>query len=84
MLVQVSSSSLERGSKLLVQSPVTLELLSRATFCGRSSRVVKVLDSGWPCHEFEPSTTKDPPFSRAMHAKSVGSSNVLPLAWCGS
>ncbi|GFT07919.1 hypothetical protein TNCV_873511 [Trichonephila clavipes] len=24
---------------------------------GRGSLVVKVLDRGWPCHEFEPSTT---------------------------
>ncbi|GFU39109.1 transposable element Tc3 transposase [Trichonephila clavipes] len=29
---------------------------------GRGSRVFKVLDRGWPCHEFEPITTKDPPF----------------------
>ncbi|GFU53338.1 mediator of RNA polymerase II transcription subunit 13-like [Trichonephila clavipes] len=28
---------------------------------GRGSRVVWVLDRGLPCHEFEPSTTKDPP-----------------------
>ncbi|GFW45624.1 hypothetical protein TNCV_3245621 [Trichonephila clavipes] len=34
----------------------------------------------WPaCHEFEPSTTKDQSSRRAMHAKSVESSNVLPL-----
>ncbi|GFV55690.1 hypothetical protein TNCV_754901 [Trichonephila clavipes] len=33
------------------------------------------------CHEFEPSTTKDPPCRAAMHVKSVESSNVLP--WCG-
>ncbi|GFT29361.1 integrase catalytic domain-containing protein [Trichonephila clavipes] len=29
--------------------------------CDRGSRVVKVSDRGWPCHEFEPSTTKDLP-----------------------
>ncbi|GFY32578.1 hypothetical protein TNCV_673331 [Trichonephila clavipes] len=29
------------------------------------------------CHEFEPSTTKDPPCWGAMHVKSVESSNVL-------
>ncbi|GFW52798.1 hypothetical protein TNCV_2393771 [Trichonephila clavipes] len=28
---------------------------------GRGSRVVWVSDRGLPCHEFEPSTTKDPP-----------------------
>ncbi|GFS97289.1 hypothetical protein TNCV_1824551 [Trichonephila clavipes] len=31
------------------------------------------------CHEFEPSTTKDPSCRAAMHVKSVESSNVLPL-----
>ncbi|GFW91575.1 uncharacterized protein TNCV_4499951 [Trichonephila clavipes] len=36
------------------------------------------------CHEFELSTTKDPPCRAAMHVKSVDSSNVLPLLWCGS
>ncbi|GFU46213.1 hypothetical protein TNCV_2155491 [Trichonephila clavipes] len=40
---------------------------------GRGSRVVKVTDSGLPCHEFEPSTTKDPPCRAAMHVKSVES-----------
>ncbi|GFX77202.1 hypothetical protein TNCV_1679851 [Trichonephila clavipes] len=29
--------------------------------CGRGSQVVWVSDHGLPCHEFEPSTTKDPP-----------------------
>ncbi|GFT17607.1 hypothetical protein TNCV_2587211 [Trichonephila clavipes] len=46
-------------------------------------RVVRVPNHGWPCHEFEPSTTKDPPCREAMHVKSVESSNVLPLMWCG-
>ncbi|GFX88818.1 uncharacterized protein TNCV_2575251 [Trichonephila clavipes] len=50
---------------------------------GRGSRVVKVSDRGWHCHEFEPSTTKDPPCMAAMHVKSVESSNALPLVWCG-
>ncbi|GFV68135.1 uncharacterized transposon-derived protein F54H12.3 [Trichonephila clavipes] len=31
---------------------------------GRGSLVVKVSDRGWPYHEFEPSTTKDPPLLR--------------------
>ncbi|GFS71837.1 hypothetical protein TNCV_3715121 [Trichonephila clavipes] len=31
------------------------------------------------CHEFEPSTTKDPPCRGKMHVKSVESSNVLLL-----
>ncbi|GFV76345.1 histone-lysine N-methyltransferase SETMAR [Trichonephila clavipes] len=34
------------------------------------------------CHEFEPSTTQDPPRRGAMHVKSVESSNVLPVVWC--
>ncbi|GFV42200.1 hypothetical protein TNCV_3164311 [Trichonephila clavipes] len=46
---------------------------------GSESRVVKVLDRGWPCHEFEPSTTKDPPCRAVVHVKSVESSNALPL-----
>ncbi|GFV77570.1 hypothetical protein TNCV_1070991 [Trichonephila clavipes] len=45
--------------------------------CGRGSRVVKVSDRDWPCHEFEPSITKDPPCRAAMHVKSVENSNVL-------
>ncbi|GFV66996.1 hypothetical protein TNCV_356821 [Trichonephila clavipes] len=48
---------------------------------GRGSRVVKVSDCGWPCHEFKPSTTKDPLCRGEMHIKSVESSNVLPLVW---
>ncbi|GFV66828.1 hypothetical protein TNCV_2901851 [Trichonephila clavipes] len=36
------------------------------------------------CHEFEPSTTKDPPCRGEMHVKSVESSNVLLLQWFGS
>ncbi|GFU94631.1 hypothetical protein TNCV_1008351 [Trichonephila clavipes] len=40
---------------------------------GRGSRVVWATDRGWLCHEFEPSTTKDPPCWSAMHAKSVKS-----------
>ncbi|GFU35430.1 hypothetical protein TNCV_3641231 [Trichonephila clavipes] len=34
--------------------------------------------------EFEPSTTKDPPCRGKMHVKSIKSSNVLLLEWCGS
>ncbi|GFT01835.1 hypothetical protein TNCV_4206121 [Trichonephila clavipes] len=30
-------------------------------------------DRGLPCHEFEPSTIKDPPCRAAMHVKSVES-----------
>ncbi|GFV36691.1 protein GVQW3 [Trichonephila clavipes] len=40
---------------------------------GRGSRVVEVSDRGLPCHEFEPSTTKDPPCRAAMHVKTVES-----------
>ncbi|GFS76609.1 hypothetical protein TNCV_1622061 [Trichonephila clavipes] len=46
----------------------------------RGIRVVKVSDRGWPCHEFEPSTTKDPPCRTAMHT--VESSNASSR-WCG-
>ncbi|GFV66660.1 GPI mannosyltransferase 3 [Trichonephila clavipes] len=51
---------------------------------GRSSRGIKASDCGWPCHEFEPSTTKHPLCRGVMHVKSVKSSNVLSLGWCGS
>ncbi|GFW01638.1 hypothetical protein TNCV_4085531 [Trichonephila clavipes] len=56
----------------------------RKTNVGRCTRVVKVSDRGWPCHEFELSTTKDLPCKAAMHVKSVESSNVLPLVWWDS
>ncbi|GFX68174.1 hypothetical protein TNCV_4439971 [Trichonephila clavipes] len=48
------------------------------------SLVVKATDSWLTCHEFEPSTTKDPPCMENMHVKSVKSSNILPLVWWGS
>ncbi|GFV84987.1 hypothetical protein TNCV_838611 [Trichonephila clavipes] len=40
---------------------------------GRGSRLVYVSDHGLPSHEYEPSTTKDPPCRAAMHVKSVES-----------
>ncbi|GFV09586.1 hypothetical protein TNCV_3159831 [Trichonephila clavipes] len=45
----------------------------------KSLQEVKVSDRGWPCHEFEPSTTKHPPCRGVMRVKSVESRNVLPL-----
>ncbi|GFX49428.1 uncharacterized protein TNCV_3342061 [Trichonephila clavipes] len=51
---------------------------------GCGSLVVTVSDRGWPCHELKPSTAKDPPCRGVIHAKSVESSIVLPLVWCGS
>ncbi|GFW02336.1 transposable element Tcb2 transposase [Trichonephila clavipes] len=50
----------------------------------RVRRVVKISDRGRPCHEFELSTTKDPPRRGVTNVKSVESSNVLPLVWYGS
>ncbi|GFU61988.1 hypothetical protein TNCV_4022711 [Trichonephila clavipes] len=47
----------------------------------RGSPAVKVSYRGWPCHEFKPSTTKDPPNREKMHVKSVKRSNVVPLVW---
>ncbi|GFT85574.1 uncharacterized protein TNCV_4253001 [Trichonephila clavipes] len=49
--------------------------------CG--SLVIKVTDSWSACQKFEPNTTKDPPCRGEMHVKSVQSSNVLSLMWCG-
>ncbi|GFV22320.1 hypothetical protein TNCV_3923801 [Trichonephila clavipes] len=40
---------------------------------------VKVMNSWLACHEFEPSTTENPPCWEAMHVKTVESSNVLLL-----
>ncbi|GFS55298.1 hypothetical protein TNCV_1626371 [Trichonephila clavipes] len=51
---------------------ITIRLLL-PLFYGRGSRVVKVSGRGWPCHEFELNTTKDPPCREAMHVKSVES-----------
>ncbi|GFW86606.1 hypothetical protein TNCV_4333901 [Trichonephila clavipes] len=51
---------------------------------GHGNRVVMVLDCGWPCPDFEPSTTNVSPCREAMHVKSIKSSKVLPLVWCGS
>ncbi|GFU25950.1 hypothetical protein TNCV_5104491 [Trichonephila clavipes] len=45
----------------------------RSDYVRQLSRVVWVSDRGLPCHEFEPSTTKDTPCRAAMHAKSVES-----------
>ncbi|GFW75653.1 hypothetical protein TNCV_4428361 [Trichonephila clavipes] len=50
----------------------------------RGSLVVNVTNSWLAFHEFEPSTMEDPPCRVAMHVKTVESSNVLPLVWCGS
>ncbi|GFW45120.1 hypothetical protein TNCV_716221 [Trichonephila clavipes] len=47
---------------------------------GRSSRVVKASDHDWPCHEFEPSFTKDPPSREAMHVISRAHTSCR---WCG-
>ncbi|GFU27646.1 putative DD41D transposase [Trichonephila clavipes] len=44
-------------------SPMTEIIFKILGTSGRSSRVVQVSDRGLPCHEFEPSTTQDPPFT---------------------
>ncbi|GFV71791.1 hypothetical protein TNCV_778081 [Trichonephila clavipes] len=79
------SSRCRRGLRFRLDDvfKIPLSIISRC-YCGHGSRVVKVLDRGWPCHEFEPSTTKDPPCRAAMHDKSVENSNVVPLVWYGS
>ncbi|GFW93193.1 hypothetical protein TNCV_3333531 [Trichonephila clavipes] len=43
-------------------------------------RVVKVSDLDMPCHEFKPSTTKDPPCKGATNVNSFERSNGLPLS----
>ncbi|GFY17072.1 hypothetical protein TNCV_1088481 [Trichonephila clavipes] len=49
---------------------------------GRGSRMVEVSDRGQPCHEFEPSTTKDPLRRAAMHVKYVESETTpVSVVW---
>ncbi|GFV39833.1 uncharacterized protein TNCV_4144701 [Trichonephila clavipes] len=49
---------------------------------GRSSQVVQVSDLGWPCHEFEPSTTKDP--TRVGQRCTLNRSRAETSShWCG-
>ncbi|GFU41754.1 hypothetical protein TNCV_894171 [Trichonephila clavipes] len=55
-----------------------------SSWSDRCSVVIKVTDSWLACHEFEPSTTKDPKCRGEMHVESVESSNVLPLVRCES
>ncbi|GFV55124.1 hypothetical protein TNCV_2623451 [Trichonephila clavipes] len=48
----------------------------------RDSLVMKVTDFWSVCHEFEPSTTEEPPCNGECTLNL--SSNVLPLVWSGS
>ncbi|GFW15155.1 hypothetical protein TNCV_173021 [Trichonephila clavipes] len=48
---------------------------------GRGSRVVLVSDRGLSCHEFEPSTTKDPP-CRAAYTLNLSRAE-MSSRWCG-
>ncbi|GFV47114.1 hypothetical protein TNCV_198091 [Trichonephila clavipes] len=63
----------------MAQNGYRIFVIFLADLHGRGSRVIKASDSGWPCHEFEPTTTKNSPCRAAMHVKSVESSNFLPL-----
>ncbi|GFU33361.1 uncharacterized protein TNCV_4362011 [Trichonephila clavipes] len=50
---------------------------------GRGSRVVWISDRGLPGHEFDPSTTKDPPCRAAMHnSRSVKGGAFLSQSTC--
>ncbi|GFW97382.1 hypothetical protein TNCV_4990591 [Trichonephila clavipes] len=63
--MRISNSLITRSPELLV---------------GRGSRVFKVSDHGWPCHEFKPSTTKDPPFENntpCIHPQKVCKREIL-------
>ncbi|GFV92313.1 uncharacterized protein TNCV_3949231 [Trichonephila clavipes] len=63
------------------ESQHCFERWKTSTQSGRGSQVAKVSDHDWPCHEFEPSTTKESPCRGVIHVKFVESSNVLPLVW---
>ncbi|GFY10671.1 hypothetical protein TNCV_2194921 [Trichonephila clavipes] len=47
---------------------------------GRGSLVVKVTDSCPTCHEFQPSTSEDPPCRGVMHVKSI--EDQTSTRWC--
>ncbi|GFX26983.1 uncharacterized protein TNCV_1841551 [Trichonephila clavipes] len=66
------------AKRLLPKDYCSLELHG----CG--NLMIKAPDRGWPCHEFEPSTTKYQLRRAAMYIKSIESSTALPLVWCGS
>ncbi|GFU63191.1 hypothetical protein TNCV_3466151 [Trichonephila clavipes] len=55
---------------------------SSSLWGSRGSRVVKVSDHGWPCHDFKPITTKDPPCRAAMHALNLSRAQ-RSSRWCG-
>ncbi|GFV79026.1 hypothetical protein TNCV_3687331 [Trichonephila clavipes] len=61
---------------------LSLHLMTRQ-YSGHESLVVKETDSCLACHEFVSGTTEDPLCRETMHVKSISSSNVLPLVWCG-
>ncbi|GFX94789.1 hypothetical protein TNCV_1636511 [Trichonephila clavipes] len=73
-LAQVSSSLLNRGSKFRGPSPIA----------HGGSLLVKASDRGWLATSSSPLSLKTRRVRGAMHVKSVESSNVLPLVWCGS
>ncbi|GFU61964.1 hypothetical protein TNCV_4022491 [Trichonephila clavipes] len=84
---KLSSSSSDRGVKLRVyRGPRSSIYYSRNNdHCGgRGNLVVEKSDSWLVCHEFEPSTTEDPPCRGAMYVKNVESSSVLLRVKCGS
>ncbi|GFT55805.1 hypothetical protein TNCV_4521971 [Trichonephila clavipes] len=59
-----------------------------STHCSGDERQSRPCGQGigsWQaCLEFETITPKDLPFRAAMHVKSVKTSNVLSMVWCGS
>ncbi|PRD29144.1 UNVERIFIED_CONTAM: hypothetical protein NCL1_30282 [Trichonephila clavipes] len=52
--------------------------------CGRSSLMFKVMNWRLACHEFEPSTTDDPPKRGYPCALNLLRIKYPPLEWCGS
>ncbi|GFV97906.1 hypothetical protein TNCV_5069461 [Trichonephila clavipes] len=70
---QITRTTLELSPPLQTTTPRQWQNLKRRQPSGQS------IGSWLACHEFEPSTTKDPPCRGTMHVKPVESSNVLPL-----
>ncbi|GFS84648.1 hypothetical protein TNCV_4607671 [Trichonephila clavipes] len=82
--VQISEYRSSYGQSLILCKIARMAGQENRNKSGHGSRVFKVSDSCWSCHEFESSTTKVPPCRGAMNVGSVESSIIFPLVCCGN
>ncbi|GFW04168.1 hypothetical protein TNCV_2669331 [Trichonephila clavipes] len=75
--IQVSSSSIDLGSKLRGRSPLVLLLQNATLIRGHVNLRIKVIDSCQAGHEFEPSTAEESPCSGGGYVQAQTSSR-----WC--